>query len=85
MTSTKNQPTETRPSWIYLFTLTLLVLAIGVLFAWWMANSTDRALRGSLLQQTRLVANALDIDKVKALPGPKLILTHLNICSLRNV
>jgi len=69
MTTSKNQPTVNRPSWIYLFSLTLCLLAIGVLFAWWMANSTDRALRDILLQQTHLVANALDLDKVKALSG----------------
>ena len=71
MTNTKNQLTVNRPSWIYLFSLTLCMLAIGVLFAWWMANSTDRALRDILLQQTRLVANALDLDKVKALSGTR--------------
>jgi len=71
MTKTRNQPTINRPSWIYLFSLTLCVLAIGVLFAWWMAKSTDRALRDSQLQQTRLVANALDMDKVKALSGTR--------------
>ena len=71
MTKTRNQPTINRPSWIYLFSLTLCVLVIGVLFAWWMAKSTDRALRDSQLQQTRLVANALDMDKVKALSGTR--------------
>jgi PAS domain S-box-containing protein len=47
----------------------LAVLAAGVLFAWWTAARADRALRAELLQQTRLVARAVSIDRVRALTG----------------
>jgi len=45
------------------------VLIAGALFAWWMAARADRELRAGLLQQARLVAQALNLVQVKALTG----------------
>ena len=44
-----------------------LALLIGV--SWWSAYRADLELRANLLQQARLVAQALNIDNVKALSG----------------
>jgi len=44
-----------------------LVLLLGV--SWWSAYRADQELRANLLQQARLVAQALNIDNVKALNG----------------
>jgi PAS domain S-box-containing protein len=45
------------------------VLIAGALFAWWMAARVDRELRADLLQQTRLVAQAVNVVRVQALSG----------------
>jgi hypothetical protein len=47
----------------------LLVGVAGGLFAWWMAALADREMRASLLKQTRLVAQALNLAEIKALAG----------------
>ena len=47
------------------------VLVAGALFSWWMAVRTDRELRADLLQQARLVAQGLDIERVRMLSGTK--------------
>jgi PAS domain S-box-containing protein len=47
----------------------LVIMAAGVLFIWWMMARADRELRAELLQQTRLVAQALNLDDVKTLSG----------------
>jgi hypothetical protein len=45
------------------------MLAVGTLFAWWMAARIDRDLRAKLLQQTRMVSQAMDVEQVKTLTG----------------
>ncbi|MCX7002303.1 MAG: PAS domain S-box protein, partial [bacterium] len=47
----------------------LAMLAAGGLCAWWMMARTDRALRADLLQQARLVAQALSGARIQALSG----------------
>lgn len=47
------------------------VLIAGTLFTWWIAHRADRDMREGLLQQTRLVAQALNIERVRALSGTK--------------
>ncbi|NUQ62989.1 MAG: CHASE domain-containing protein [Pirellulales bacterium] len=49
-------------------TAALLVLG-GSALAWWEAYSTDREMREDLLQQARMVAEAISIDKIVALRG----------------
>jgi len=47
----------------------LMLLATGTMFAWWMVARADREMRAELLVQTRLVAQAVNIDRVKTLAG----------------
>ncbi len=51
--------------------LLLALLATGILFTWWMVARADREMRFGLLQQTRLVAQAVDIGLVQSLSGTK--------------
>jgi two-component system CheB/CheR fusion protein len=43
----------------------------GSLFAWWMVARADRELREALIQQAQLVAQALDVDHVRAMTGTR--------------
>jgi hypothetical protein len=47
----------------------LVILVAGALFAWWTVVRADRERRDDLLQQTRLAAQAVNIDHVKSLTG----------------
>jgi PAS domain S-box-containing protein len=47
----------------------LAILAAGALFAWWEAARADREMRADLLQQARLVMQAVEIERVQALSG----------------
>ncbi len=48
----------------------LLAIALaGALMSWWMVRRADRAMREDLLQQTRLVAQAVSAEQVDALTG----------------
>jgi PAS domain S-box-containing protein len=46
-----------------------IVLLVGALFAWWTAEQTDREMRAGLLQRTRLIAQAIDIEPIKGFTG----------------
>ncbi|MFO7536117.1 MAG: cache domain-containing protein [Kiritimatiellia bacterium] len=45
------------------------IFAAGLFFSWWMIVRADRELRTELLQQTRLVARAVNLERVRALSG----------------
>lgn len=47
----------------------LVITLAGGLMSWWMVRRADRAMRDDLLQQTRLVAQAVHTDQVRALTG----------------
>ena len=49
--------------------LLLLVLAVGVALMWWGAHSTDKRMRAELLEQARIAAQAINIERVAALSG----------------
>ena len=49
--------------------IVLTLLALGVLLAWRMAVRADRDMRADLLQQTRVVAQGVDRDRLRALTG----------------
>jgi PAS domain S-box-containing protein len=51
--------------------LLLFIIIAGALFVWWSVQRADREMREGLLQQTRLVAQALNIERVRALSGTK--------------
>ncbi len=67
----------------YIFSLTLCMLAIGALFSWWMSVRTDRDLRANLLEQTRMVTQAVDIEQVKTLTGTEADLISPNYLRLK--
>jgi len=52
---------------IWPFTGAVLLLALG--FGWWIMRQADSNMRGALLQQSRLVAQALDIERITSLKG----------------
>ena len=52
---------------IWPFTGAALVLALG--FGWWIMRQADSNMRDALLQQSRLVAQALDIERITSLKG----------------
>jgi PAS domain-containing protein len=64
------QPMNNSPGnhrcWIALMSV---ILATGMLFAWWTAHRADREMRFDLIQQARLAAQTLNIERVKALSG----------------
>ena len=49
--------------------LLLALLACGVLFAWWATVRADRNLRASLRQQTRMIAGAVNLERIQSLTG----------------
>jgi PAS domain S-box-containing protein len=51
--------------------LVLTILIAGACFAWWISFRTDREMRAELLQQTWLVAKALNNEHILALSGTK--------------
>ncbi|MEI8205470.1 MAG: response regulator [Kiritimatiellales bacterium] len=50
-------------------------LIIGLGFGWWIQQQYDHDLRTALLQETRMTAKGLDINRVKALSGTEADLT----------
>jgi len=53
----------------------LAVLVVAVLFAWWTVVRVDGELREDLLVHTRLVAGALNLQRIQALTGTEADLT----------
>ena len=49
--------------------LLLLTTIAGAVIVFWMVQRTDREMRDGLLGQTRLVAEAMNIERIKALTG----------------
>ena len=49
--------------------LLLAILAAGAMGTWWMVSRTDREMRERLLWQARLVAQTVNIERIKALSG----------------
>lgn len=47
----------------------LVIVAVGTLFAWWIVDQSDRQARADLLQQARLVANAINTEHLQTLSG----------------
>ena len=51
--------------------ITVLIMLLGGLFAWWMVERADSRMRADLLSQTRLLAQAVNIDHVSTFTGTK--------------
>jgi len=47
----------------------MAVLAAGALFACWTVQRTDREMRANLLEQTRMIAQAINIESIQSLSG----------------
>jgi PAS domain S-box-containing protein len=47
----------------------IAIIAGGALLSWWAVTEADRALRADLLRKTRLIAETVNHDRVKALAG----------------
>jgi len=52
------------------------ILVAGALLSWWMAVRADREMRQDLLGQTRLAAEAVNLDRVPELSGTSVDLTN---------
>ncbi|MCX6917244.1 MAG: hypothetical protein NT167_30105, partial [Verrucomicrobia bacterium] len=60
----------------------LALLAFGALLEWRMAVQADREMRADLLHQTRVVAQGVDLDRLRALSGTP---TDLNLPAYRRL
>ena len=49
--------------------LMLAILAAGAIGIWWAVGRADREMRQEMLTQTRMVAQAMNVDRIKALTG----------------
>jgi signal transduction histidine kinase/CheY-like chemotaxis protein len=54
---------------LWLVAALLITAAAGTLLTWWVATRADREMREGLLQQTRIVARALSLERVRTLSG----------------
>ena len=54
---------------IWTILMFLIILAIGTLVTWWTISREDKRMRADLLQQATLLAQALNIDRIKELSG----------------
>ena len=61
----------------------LLLLAVGALLAWWMVERADGEMRKEFLQQTRLVAQAVNIERVRNLTGTQTDLANPDYLRLK--
>lgn len=58
-------------------------IIVGVLFTWWTAERTDREMRADLLQQTALVALAVNTERISSLSNTKTDLDNPNYLRLK--
>ncbi|TFG88125.1 MAG: hypothetical protein E4H17_02850, partial [Gemmatimonadales bacterium] len=70
-----------RGVWMAVAVATALVIGVG--FAWWMFVRADREMRADLLQRTRLAAQAVNLDRVRALSGTEADLGSLHYRRLK--
>lgn len=52
-----------------------LLLLVGALLSWWSVSRSDSEMRRDLLRQTQLVAQAVNVERIKALSGTRADLT----------
>jgi len=64
--------------------LVVATLSAGTLFTWWTVVRTDREMRAELLLQARLVAQAINIERVTALKATKADLNNPDYQRLKN-
>ena len=64
--------------------LLVAILSAGALFTWWTVVRTDREMRAELLLQARLVAQAINIERVTAFTATKADLNNPDYQRLKN-
>jgi PAS domain S-box-containing protein len=64
--------------------LLVATLSAGALFTWWTVMGADREMRADLLVQARIVAQAINIERVTALTGTKADLESPDYRQLKN-
>ena len=62
----------------------LAILATGAMLAWWAMSQSDQERRAALLQQARVVAQAVIVERVQALSGTEADLTKPNYLRLKD-
>jgi PAS domain S-box-containing protein len=70
---------------IYLAIILVMLMAAGFVFAWWMVTRADDEMRVELLQQSRLVAQAVNIQSVKVLSGTEADLANPDYLRLKEL
>jgi len=58
-----------QPTLLPMIVAIAVVTIVGALFTWWTVVRTDREMRADLLQQAKLVAQAVNIERIQALSG----------------
>ncbi len=79
----RQQSKESKKSRRRLLSLLVLILAAGGLITWLVAVRADRELRAGLLQQGRLAAQALSLERIGALTGTEADLDSLDYQRLK--
>ncbi|MCX7823690.1 MAG: PAS domain S-box protein [Syntrophobacterales bacterium] len=59
----------------YFLWILITILLGGTFFAWWLALRVDRQMRNTLLERAKMVAESINVDRVKALTGTEEDLT----------
>ncbi len=59
------------------------VLIVGAIFSWWTVQWTDQDMRETLLHQTRMLAQAVDLNRVRALTGSETDVSNPNYQQLK--
>ena len=70
------RPNDTAKHRLKVAALLLAVLAAGACMTWWIVSRADREMRASLLQETQMVAQAVNIKRLQALSGTGADLTN---------
>ena len=65
------------------FLLALPIVAVSLLFSWWMIELTDQQMRNDLLREARTIASTIDLNNVKSLSGTKADLNSLVYLNLK--
>ena len=62
-------PNDTAKHRLKTLALLLAVLSAGACMTWWIVSRADREMRASLLQKTRMIAEAVNVENVLTLSG----------------
>lgn len=83
MMNKKHKPGQNKGLSLRIPGVIVTVLIAGLLFSWWIVVQADRDMRAELLEKTRLVSAAINIDRVEALSGTEADLNSPNYQRLK--